>query len=357
MAANRRILVVEDPRFREHVAPRGHPETPERLVAVGQALAAYEEHQPGSLARLTPRAAEDRELLTIHTAEHLRTIEAAVNTAPGQLDSDTYVCAQSDRVARLAAGSCVDLALQVANGEARSGFAALRPPGHHAEAGHAMGFCLFNGVAIAARALQQQAGVEKVLILDWDVHHGNGTQHSFEDDPSILYVSTHQFPFYPGTGAVDQAGTGMGIGATVNVPMPPGCGDYEYIAVFQQILAPAALAFDPDFILVSCGFDAHESDPLGSMQITAEGYRAMTKIVREIAETTCNGRIVYVLEGGYAARGLTEGTSAVLAGMLETRPESLLSAPLEVPQGSNLDAIVKAVREVHDRHFDGLRAG
>ncbi|MCP5042073.1 MAG: histone deacetylase, partial [bacterium] len=309
-----------------------------------------------SIERLAPRAASDEEILAIHTGDHLRTVEQAVKSAPGQLDPDTFVSPRSYEVARLAAGSSVDLALRIANGEAACGFAALRPPGHHAEATRAMGFCLFNNVAIAARALQQQAGIEKVLILDWDVHHGNGSQHSFEDDPSVLYVSTHQFPFYPGTGAASETGTGMGVGATLNIPMPPGCGDYEYIAVLQQLFAPAALDFDPDFILVSCGFDAHESDPLGSMEITAAGYQAMTQIVREVAETVCNGRIAYILEGGYAARGLAEGTTAVLAGMLEASQQSLLRSPLEVPQGSNLDAIVEAVVQVHEGNFAGLGA-
>lgn len=348
------MLVVEDPRFQDHQGPEGHPESPARLVAVSEALKQWEGHAPGSLERVAPRAASDEEILSVHTDDHLRGVEAAMKRAPGNLDADTFISPQSFDVARLAAGSCVDLALRVAAGESTQAFAALRPPGHHAESDRAMGFCLFNGVAIAARALQKQAGIDRILILDWDVHHGNGTQHSFEGERDILYVSCHQFPFYPGTGAAGEAGTGMGIGSTLNIPMPAGCGDYEYIAVFQHLFAPAVLEFDPDFILVSCGFDAHEADPLGSMGLTQTGYFALTQIVREVAETVCNGRLAYILEGGYAARGLGEGTLAVLDAMLQESPESLLSNRLEVPDGSNLADIVRAVKNVHSSHFKGL---
>ena len=189
------------------------------------------------------------------------------------------------------------------------------------------------------------------MILDWDVHHGNGSQHSFAEDPSILYVSTHQFPFYPGTGAANEVGSGVGSGATVNIPMPPGCGDLEYIGVLQQLFTPIALEFDPDFILVSCGFDAHQSDPLGSMAISGAGFRAMTQIVREVAETACNGRIAYVLEGGYSALGLAEGTVAVLSGMLESASNQTSPARVEVVNGGNLQHIVKTVSQVHHRNF------
>jgi len=351
MDVTRRISVIEDPRFLNHIAPDGHPEAAARLLAVGQALAEWEKHSPGTLERRAPRHASDEEILRIHTPDHLRRIEEAVKHAPTQLDADTFVSAESFDVARLAVGSCVDLAIDVAKGGSDCGFAALRPPGHHAEAGRAMGFCLFNGVAIAARALQQVVGIEKVLILDWDVHHGNGSQHSFAEDPSILYISTHQFPFYPGTGAASEAGKGMGFGATVNIPMPPGCGDPEYIGVLQHLFRPIALEFDPDFILVSCGFDAHRCDPLGSMEISGAGFRGMTQIVREVAEATCNGRIAFVLEGGYSAQGLAEGTAGVLSGMLEPAGDPLSQQPVAVPVGSNLEQIVNTVSQVHHQTF------
>jgi acetoin utilization deacetylase AcuC-like enzyme len=354
MDVTRRISVIEDPRFRNHIAPDGHPEAPERLLAVGKTLSEWEQRLPNALERRAPRPASDEEILRVHTADHLRRIQDAVKHAPARLDADTFVSSESFEVARLAAGSCVGLAIEIAKGDALCGFAALRPPGHHAEADHAMGFCLFNGVAIAARALQQELGIEKVLILDWDVHHGNGSQHSFAEDPSILYVSTHQFPFYPGTGAADEAGLGVGYGATVNIPMPAGCGDPEYIGVLQQLFTPIALEFDPDFILVSCGFDAHRSDPLGSMEISEAGFRGMTQIVREVAETACNGRIAYILEGGYSAQGLAEGTAAVLSGMLETDRGLLSPARVAVSPGSNLHQIVKSVSQVHHSTFASI---
>jgi acetoin utilization deacetylase AcuC-like enzyme len=354
MDVTRRIGVIEDTRFQTHRGPAGHPESPDRLVAVGRALREWEKHAPEAISRIPTRLASDDEILRVHTTTHLRNVQAAVAQAPTRLDADTFVSAESLSVARLAAGSCVDLAIHVARGELDSGFAALRPPGHHAEGDRAMGFCLFNSVAIAARTLQQVSGIEKVLILDWDVHHGNGSQHTFEDDPSVLYMSTHQYPFYPGTGAAGETGVGRGIGATVNIPMPPGCGDLEYIGALTQLFAPIAEQFCPDFILVSCGFDAHHADPLGSMEITAAGFRTMTGIVREVAEAVCGGRVAYFLEGGYSAQGLLEGTEAVLSGMLAANVDPLPKRHSLPSTGSNLAQIVDAVSRVHRATFPGL---
>jgi len=355
MDVTRRIGVIEDPRFQTHTGPEGHPEAPARLLAVGQALSDWEQRSPGALLRIKPRFASDDEILRIHTPDHLRKIEAAVARAPTRLDADTFVSAESLDVARLAAGSCVELATKIALGELDTGFAALRPPGHHAEADHAMGFCLFNSVAVAARALQQACGIEKILIIDWDVHHGNGSQHSFYDDPSVLYLSTHQFPFYPGTGAAGETGIDRGRGTTVNIPMPPGCGDYEYIGVLTRLFAPIAREFDPDFILVSCGFDAHEADPLGSMEITAAGFRKLTQITQEVAKTVCGGRIAYFLEGGYSAQGLLEGTAAVLDGMAASELEPAENVdPAMPPEGSNLHQLVSLVSQVHSGTYASL---
>ena len=213
-----------------------------------------------------------------------------------------------------------------------------------------MGFCLFNNVAIAARALQAEEAVERILILDWDVHHGNGTQHYFETDPSVLYASIHQFPFYPGTGAADEIGKDEGEAFTVNVPLPAGCGDPEYIGVLQHLIVPAAQSFRPEVILVSCGFDAHHDDPLASMNVTHAGYQAMTAIVRSLAEDLCGGRLAFVLEGGYAASGLRDGTSAVLEGILGADPPEL---PETAPILSNsvLEQALDAVFCVHGPKF------
>jgi acetoin utilization deacetylase AcuC-like enzyme len=209
-----------------------------------------------------------------------------------------------------------------------------------------MGFCLLNNVAIAARALQAEDRVERILILDWDVHHGNGTQHLFEEDPNVLYASTHQFPFYPGTGAAHEAGRGAGAGATLNIPLPAGCGDDEYVGALQRLLVPVASGFRPEILLVSCGFDAHRDDPLAQMEVTREGFRAMAALVRALADDLCGGRLACVLEGGYAASGLAEGTGALLDALLA---EPALPPPPSVDPGTSraLAAIVARVAEVH----------
>ena len=344
------MALLEDPRFRDHAGPRGHPERPERLVAVATALAARSE----ALARIAPRPAHDDELLRVHTPGHLRTLRAAGAHAPTQLDPDTYLGVRSVEVAELAAGGLIELCRAVARGEAETGLAAVRPPGHHAEADRAMGFCLYNNVAVAARALQAQEGVGRVLILDWDVHHGNGTQHTFEEDPSVLYFSTHQFPYYPGTGAFGEAGVGRGAGTTVNVPMPAGCGDAEYVGALQRLFAPVARAFRPDVVLVSCGFDAHRDDPLAAMDVSGEGFLAMAAIVRAAADELCGGRVVFALEGGYAPSGLAEGTAAVLEAAL--RAEAPRVAPVEMAAGSLLRRLVDSVVQVHGGRVSGLGA-
>jgi acetoin utilization deacetylase AcuC-like enzyme len=342
-------VIVEDERFGHHRAPGAHPERPERLEAVARAIGS----RRGELAALTPRPASDEELLRVHPARHVARIAAAVARAPTQLDPDTYVSAESLSVARLAAGASIDLARAVARGDAPSGFAAVRPPGHHAEADRPMGFCLLNNVAIAARALRAEDGVERILILDWDVHHGNGTQHLFEADRDVLYFSTHQYPYYPGTGAFEEAGRGEGLGATVNVPMPAGCSDGEYVGVMRRLLVPVATWFRPDLILVSCGFDAHAADPLASMDLTGAGFLAMARIVRAAADDLCHGRIALVLEGGYAARGLEEGTAAVLSALLEPLPAGLPDGPEPEP-GRPLRRLVEGVRAVHAARIPGL---
>ncbi len=349
MASPRRIGIVEDRRYREHREPDGHPERAERLGAVSDAIDGVREQ----LVPLPARLAEPGEILAIHDEAHLRGVEAAAVRAPTQLDPDTYVSPASFEVARLAAGACVDLTCAVARGELDGGLAAVRPPGHHAEGDRAMGFCLFNNVAIAARAAQAE-GAERVLIFDWDVHHGNGTQHSFETDPDVLYVSTHQFPYYPGTGSFGEVGLGRGEGATLNVPLPAGCGDAEYVGAVQRLVAPAARAFRPDLILVSAGFDAHEHDPLAAMNVGAGGYVAMAAVLRALAEELCGGRLAFVLEGGYALSGLREGIQAVLATALHPAPP--LAPAVDAPEGTVLRQVVDRVVDAHGRAIPGLGA-
>jgi len=349
MAVTRSVGVVEDPRYREHLGPGGHPERPERLAAVGRAIA----ERASALRPVPSRPASDEELLRVHSPALLRRIELATRHAPEQLDPDTYVSAQSFEVARLAAGAAVELARAVARGDLRAGFAAVRPPGHHAERDQAMGFCLFNNVAVAGEALRREEGVERLLILDWDVHHGNGTQRIFEEERDVLYFSTHQFPCYPGSGAVQEAGQGAGTGSTVNVPLQPGAGDRELVCALRRILVPVARRFRPQLILVSAGFDAHRDDPLASLEVTGEGFAEASRIVRALADDLCGGRVAVVLEGGYSPSGLYEGVSALLDALLAEDGPDLAPCP-EAPAGSALAQVVERLRSVHRSRFPDL---
>jgi acetoin utilization deacetylase AcuC-like enzyme len=310
------VGLVSDPRFRQHDTGPGHPERPERLARVDEAL------ESGGLAarcaRVEPVEAEDDWLREVHDPAYIEHVEQTVASGAPVLDSmDTAIGPDSARIARLAAGSVVALAREVAEGRLDRGFVAARPPGHHAERDLAMGFCLFNNVAVAAGWLRKQAGLERVLIVDWDVHHGNGTQHIFETDPDVFYFSLHQFPLYPGTGERSERGTGAGDGATLNCPLPPGSGDEAFLSALGVDLRQAADAFRPRFVLLSAGFDAHRSDPLAQLQVTTEAYAEATRIVRGVADDHAAGRIVSVLEGGYDLDALAESTSTHLSTMME----------------------------------------
>jgi acetoin utilization deacetylase AcuC-like enzyme len=312
------VGVVVDPCFEEHDTGPAHPERAERLAAIRAAL---RDADLGRRCRwLEPTAAGDDLLTLVHDPGYVRRVEQACSRGEGFLDSmDTAIGPASARIARLAAGSVVRLCGAVAKGAIDRGFAAVRPPGHHAERGLAMGFCLFNNVAIAARALQRHHGIARVLIVDWDVHHGNGTQHAFEEDPSIFYLSVHQFPLYPGTGRASERGRGAGEGTTRNLPLPPGSGDREFLAALEQGL-DEAVSFAPEFVLVSAGFDAHHRDPLAQLEVTTEAYRDATMLVRRLAETHGGGRLVSVLEGGYDLQALTSSVAAHLGALLDSGP-------------------------------------
>ncbi len=301
--------LVYDERLLAHRAPYDHPEHPGRLTAIWRRL--QEEGLAGRCERVPAREATREELAAIHTAAHIAAVDATADAGFVQLDPDTYACRDSALAARLAAGGLVDLCAAVAAGHLSNGFALLRPPGHHAEAERAMGFCLFNNVAVAARALQR-GGTRRILIVDWDLHHGNGTQKNFWEDPDVFYFSTHQFPFYPGTGAIDETGGGAGPGTTVNVPWPGGMGDAEYLAAFDRVLLPAAHDFRPDLVLVSAGFDAAEGDPLGAMRVSPAGYARMTARLSTLA----GGRLVLALEGGYDLEAIARSAAACLRVLL-----------------------------------------
>ena len=293
----------------EHLTGQGHPEQPGRVTAIVERL-----QTDGLLDKaraITPRTATDEEILRCHAADYLRIVNEDVTEGLHRLSTgDTPLSARSLEVAQLAAGGLLTAVDEVLTGRLRNAFAVVRPPGHHATPKKGMGFCLFNNVAIAARHAQSKHGVSRVLIADWDVHHGNGTQDIFYEDGTVLFFDTHQHPLYPGTGAATETGKGAGAGLTINCPFPAGSGRKEIVGAFREKLLPAAQAFRPDLVLVSAGFDSRIDDPLGSFKLTDEDFAELTGIVKEIAAKHCGGRLVSTLEGGYNLAGLASAAAS-----------------------------------------------
>jgi acetoin utilization deacetylase AcuC-like enzyme/nucleotide-binding universal stress UspA family protein len=302
--------VVRDPFYLAHRCETEHAENHHRLEEVYALLDRLEPALP--LVRIAPRPATEEDLTRVHSAAYVDQIEATARHDHTQLTPDTYACAASFAVASLAAGGVIAAIDTVVAGPVRNAFVLARPPGHHAEAGRANGYCLFNNVAVGARYAREKLGMDKVLIVDWDLHHGNGIQHIFEQDPSVLYFSTHQYPLFPGTGHLLEVGRGRGEGYTINVPLRKGLGDGDIAYLYQRLLVPIAHDFKPDLILVAAGFDIHKKDPLGGMKLTAQGFAALTRIVMQIGDACCQGRLVLVLEGGYHRQSLADSVRAVL---------------------------------------------
>jgi acetoin utilization deacetylase AcuC-like enzyme len=294
-----------DARFLAHDTRRGHPERPERATAIMRYLDNARWMQ--ELQRCTPVAADPTIVEMVHTSTYIRRAAAACASGQPYLDSmDVAISAQSYEVALLAAGAPLVLADALIAGTIDNGFALVRPPGHHAESGMALGFCLFNNIAILARYLQREHGLNKIAIVDWDVHHGNGTQHTFESDPSVMYISTHQYPFYPGSGAASENGVGRGAGTTLNCPMPAGATDTDYERVFSRQVIPALDRFAPEAILISAGFDAHRDDPLAEIDLSTDAFAWMSRSILEAADRHCGGRVISLLEGGYNLQRIGE---------------------------------------------------
>ena len=312
----KRVALIGHPDFQKHDTGDGHPERPERLAALHHRLT--ESGLEQDLTRLEPIVVDEDWLHRGHAAAHVTNVRRRCEQGATYMeDYETMLCPASYDIARKAVGATFVGADAIASDEVDFAFCAVRPPGHHAEFDKAMGFCLFNNVVIAARYIQETHGIERVAIIDWDVHHGNGTQHILETEPSIFYFSIHQYPHYPGTGAAEERGHGAGDGATLNVPVPAGSGDDVYLKTFNDILTPAMDDFKPQFIIISAGFDAHIRDPLSMTRVTDEGFATMTNQVLSIAKDHANSHLLSVLEGGYDLEGLSSSVETHLKVILD----------------------------------------
>jgi acetoin utilization deacetylase AcuC-like enzyme len=356
--------LVYDPLFLEHITPAHHPEQPQRVQKAWLVLEALQWLERDGLVQLAPRPATVDELALVHDRAYIREVEAfsaevgRETKIGGKLSrfftTDTYISPKSYEVARMAAGAPLAAIDAIMQGEANNAYCLVRPPGHHALPDEAMGFCLFNNVAVAARYALDHYGLERVMIIDYDVHHGNGTQDIFYDDPRVLYFSVHQAPFYPGTGLSDELGEGAALGTTINVPLPAQTAFDTYEAVFRQIMAPASDRFDPQLILVSAGFDAHWKDPIGDMYLSTAGFARLTQIIIEQANFLCNGRLVMVQEGGYDLDAMANGVATCINLLLgDDAAVDNLGPPPTKDYRLNTDVLIAELRRIH--HLTGYR--
>ncbi len=373
------LAIIKDDRYLEHEPGDGHPESPNRLRVIHDLI----DREFSDLPLIPPRLATENELALVHDPSYIQTVANTEGKIHSQLDPDTGLSARSYEIARLAVGGLLQavdamlftphsappalagplvnaggrppaLAGPLVNAGGRlptpnSIFAFVRPPGHHAEPSHGMGFCLFNNVAIAAAYAKEKFGLKRILIVDWDLHHGNGTQRAFYDDPTVLFFSSHQHPYYPGSGNFGETGSGKGEGFTVNAPFPTGFGDAEYLSVYDRILKPIALEYKPELVLVSAGFDPYVKDPLGGMELTGEGFGALAAIVRDIAETTCGNKSLLALEGGYNPEGLREGVRAVI--------KAFTAAPraIHAPAAPAAERIIQTIISHQKKYWKSLK--
>jgi acetoin utilization deacetylase AcuC-like enzyme len=339
-----KVGYVYDPVYLRHETGE-HPENPQRLEAIMALLARSGLKE--RLALIEPRPATEKELALVHREAYITRIKEIGQAGGGYLDSETIISPGSFDAALYAAGGVIRAVDAVMAAEANAVFALVRPPGHHATPGQAMGFCIFNNVAIAASYALKKHGLKRVAVIDFDVHHGNGTQEAFVNDPAVLYVSTHQYPHYPGSGGIGETGRGQAAGTKVNIPLPRGCGDAEYQRVFEQIIIPVVKRFHPGLILVSAGYDPHWADGLAEMRVTVKGFAWMVSTIKALADELCEGRLVLGLEGGYNLEALAYSVKATFDVLLgETEIEDRLGPPPHYFP-PDIDSLVAAIKKTH----------
>lgn len=349
----KRTGIVKDMKYLNHCMEADHPECPERLQALYSML--REPDMAGRFKEISARSVTEAELHRVHSPRYVSRLAATQGSAFTYLDPDTSTCALSHETALLAAGGLCRAIALVHSGELDNAFALIRPPGHHAEKSCAKGFCFYNNIAIGARFAQSRLRLKRILVVDWDLHHGNGTEHCFEHDPTVLYFSVHQRRMFPGTGKVRNVGAGKGKGFTVNIPLPPGCGDGEYVFLFERVLKPIAESFAPDMILVSAGFDIHFADPLGAMTVTPKGFAGLTRSIMDLADRCCGGEMVMSLEGGYNTTALRDSTKAVLrelAGLSVTDIPDILATGDQ----RKLHPVLQKTLRTHQQYWPSLAA-
>lgn len=347
-----KTIVLKDQRYLNHVTSYGHPESPERLEAIYTTL--QKNGINDTFQEVTPREATKEEISLNHSIEYIEMIESTSGEAFTSLDPDTNTSEGSWQAAILAVGAVLTGLEMIFEREATNGFALVRPPGHHAEKSRAKGFCLFNNIAIGAHYLIKNYGLKRILIVDWDIHHGNGTQNSFYSSPKVLYFSTHQFPYYPGSGSFEETGEKAGKGFTVNVPLPGGQGDEDYVKIFSDILQPIVVAYKPEFILISAGYDIYHLDPLGTMNVTPNGFFIMTQLLRSLAEKHCDGRLMITLEGGYHLEGIAESVKSTLHALTSNREVNHRDRDRNADDHrsySNVQLTIEKVKKVHSANW------
>lgn len=340
-------LLLDDV-FLDHCAAGHHPEQPQRLVVIRRELERLS--LSSRCSTVEPRPATDEEILSAHTPEYLRRLKETLPGSRGHIDLDTFYSPGTWEAALMAAGGTIELCARVFQGELRNGAAFVRPPGHHAGPNRSQGFCILNNIAIAARQLIRK-GARRVAIVDWDIHHGNGTQDIFYSDAEVLYASIHMYPYYPGTGHYTEIGEGPGRGYNLNMPVPPRSGFAETCAAFRSIILPVLTQFRPDAILVSCGFDSHAGDPLGALRLDTESFRKMNGWLLAKARELCHDRLVLVLEGGYDLRSLAEASTALVGDLIASSPEE--AAPIcPDPAMAPVRRMLEDLTSILEKHWE-----